>query len=353
MKFSKKTTLCVLTTAILWAYNVQAREQIRIVGSSTVYPFSSAVAEELGATSKVPTPVVESTGTGGGMKLFCQGDGLDTPDIVNASRRMQNKEFDLCQKNGVTNITEVMIGFDGIVFAQNKANGEFNVTKEQLLLAVAEEVPSKDGQSLVKNPYKFWHEIDPALPKREIIIYGPPKSSGTRDAFEEMVLKEQTKHMDIYSKLYEQDKEKNKAYKEYSNIRTDGIYVPSGENDNIIVQKLSKNKVAFGVFGYSFLLENQDQLNGTTVSGVAATPETISDGSYPISRSLFFYIKNTHEQEVPSLKAYVDLFMSENIIGQEGTLTEIGLIPLPDDKRASVRESVSQRTKLSRENLSQ
>ncbi len=214
----KKTALALLAASAL-TVSAQARDQIKIVGSSTVYPFSSLVAEELGATSKYPTPVVESTGSGGGMKLFCAGNGMNTPDITNASRRMKTKEFKLCEKNGVTDITEAVIGFDGIAFAQAKSNNPFKVTKKQLLLAVAAEVPSKDGTSLVTNPYTKWSQIDSSLPNREIIIYGPPKSSGTRDAFEDMILKGQTKKMPVYTSLYKADKVKNKAYKKYKKIR--------------------------------------------------------------------------------------------------------------------------------------
>ncbi len=346
----KKIALSVLAVTAL-TVSVQARDQIKIVGSSTVYPFSSSVAEELGATTSYPTPVVESTGSGGGMKLFCAGNGMNTPDITNASRRMKTKEFQMCEKNGVTDITEAVIGFDGIAFAQAKSNKPFNVTKKQLLLAVAAEVPAKDGKSLVKNPYKRWNQIDSSLPNREIIIYGPPKSSGTRDAFEDMILKAQTKKMSVYTDIYKSDKKKYKAYKKYKKIRTDGIYVPSGENDNLIVSKLNKNKAAFGIFGYSFLMENDDKVKGAKVNGVTPTPKTISSGKYPISRSLFFYTKNSHASKVPAMAEYVKMFMSEDMIGKDGILGEIGLIALPDSTRESIRNSVSKRTKLTLEDL--
>lgn len=345
----RKSALALLATAAI-TLSAEARDQIRIVGSSTVYPFSSAVAEELGATSKYPTPVVESTGSGGGMKLFCKGNGLNTPDITNASRRMKTKEFKLCEKNGVTDITEAVIGFDGIAFAQSKSNTPFSVTKKQLALAVAAEVPGKDGK-LIANPYKKWSDIDASLPNREIIVYGPPKSSGTRDAFEEMVLQATFKKMDEYTSLYKMDKVKNKAYKKYSKIRQDGVYVPSGENDNIIVQKLNKNKEAFGIFGYSFLVENEDKVQGAKVNGVLPTPENIASHQYPIARSLFFYIKNSHSKDVPAMKDYVSMFMSEDMIGKDGILGEIGLIALPDSTRAAIRESVAKRVKIKLEDL--
>ncbi len=346
----KKTAIALLASAAL-TVTLSARDQVKIVGSSTVYPFSSSVAEELGATTKLPTPVVESTGSGGGMKLFCAGNGLDTPDITNASRRMKTKEFTLCQENGVTDITESVIGFDGIAFAQAKSNAAFDISKENLALAVAKEVPSKDGKSLIANPYKKWSDIDASLPNREIIVYGPPKSSGTRDAFEELVMQAVFKKMPVYTDLYKADKKANKKYKKYSQIRTDGVYVEAGENDNLIVQKLTKNTDAFGVFGFSFLIENDDVIQGATINGVKPTPETISSAKYPVSRSLFFYIKNSHSKEVPAMDKYVDLFMSEKMIGKDGILGEIGLIPLPDATRAAIRESVAKRTTLTMDDL--
>jgi phosphate transport system substrate-binding protein len=346
----KKTSIALLASAAL-TVSLSARDQIKIVGSSTVYPFSSSVAEELGATSKFPTPVVESTGSGGGMKLFCASNDLNTPDITNASRRMKTKEFKMCEKNGVTDITESVIGYDGIAFAQSKSNAAFDISKSNLALAVAKEVPSKDGKSLITNPYKKWSDIDASLPNREIIVYGPPKSSGTRDAFEELVMQKTFKKMSVYTDLYKADKKANKKYKKYSVVRTDGAYVESGENDNLIVQKLEKNKNAFGVFGFSFLIENDDKVQGATIDGVKPTPENISAHKYPVSRSLFFYIKNSHAKKVPAMSKYVDLFMSEKMIGKDSILGEIGLIALPDDARNAIRSSVSKRTKLTLENL--
>ena len=349
MKLNKIMLLAV--SMMIISLNLSARDQIKIVGSSTVYPFSSAVAEELGETTKLPTPIVESTGSGGGMKLFCAGNDMNTPDIANTSRKMKAKEFKMCVKNGVTNITQAIFGFDGIVFAQSASNKEFHITTKQLLLAVAAEVPSKDGSKLIPNPYKTWSEIDPNLPNREIIIYGPPKSSGTRDAFEDMVLKSQTKKIDTYTKLYKQDKIKFKAYKKYKKIRNDGAYVPSGENDNLIVSKLNKNKEAFGIFGYSFLVENDDKIKGTKINGILPTPEAISNGKYPISRSLYFYIKNSHIKDVPSIKDYTKMFMSDTLIGENGILSEVGLIPLETNLRTKVRNLVNTNTKLTLEDL--
>jgi phosphate transport system substrate-binding protein len=346
----KKTSMALIASALL-ATTLTARDQIKIVGSSTVYPFSSSVAEEFGATTKFPTPVVESTGTGGGMKLFCAGVDLNTPDITNASRRMKDKEFKLCEENGVTDITEAIIGFDGIAVAQSASVKGFNVTKAQLALAVAAEVPSADGKSLIANPYKKWSDIDASLPSREIIVYGPPKSSGTRDSFEELVLQHVFEKMDVYTNLYKADENANKKYKAYSVIRTDGVYVESGENDNLIVQKLTKNEAAIGIFGYSFLEENKDKVVGLSIDNTMPTVETISSAKYPVARSMYFYIKNAHAKEVPALKDYTNLFMSEKMIGSDGILTELGLVTLPEDVRSAARTRVMNNEKLTLEAL--
>jgi len=329
----------------------EARDQIRIVGSSTVYPFASYTAEEFGQTTRYKTPVIESTGSGGGMKLFCAGDSMDTPDITNASRRMKAKEFKLCAKNGVNDITEVVIGYDGIVVAQSKGNDNINLTRKEILLAVAAEVPNKDGSKLIPNPYKYWNQINANLPHRPILFYGPPTSSGTRDAFADLVMKKLTKKMDVYTSLYKADKKKNKAYKKYKTIRQDGVYVPSGENDNLIVQKLLKDKNAFGIFGYSFLEENSDRIKSATIEGISAEPEHISSGKYPVSRSLFFYTKNSHASKVPGMNDYVSLFINEQMIGEEGNLSEIGLIPLPKADRNATRHRVIKHIKLTAEDL--
>ena len=313
-----------------------ARDQIKIVGSSTVYPFSSYVAEELGATTSFPTPVVESTGSGGGMKLFCAGNGMETPDITNASRPMKEKEWKLCQENGVTDIAGAMIGYDGIAIAQSKENTDVSFSRDQIMLAVAAKVPL-NGQ-LVDNPYKKWSDIDASLPNRDIIIYGPPTSSGTRDAFEELVMEHASvKSIAGYGK------------KKFTEIRQDGVYVPSGENDNLIVQKLERNKDAFGIFGYSFLAENADKVSAAKVDGKLPTPDTIADATYPVSRSLFFYVKKSHMSEVKALKAYVDMFMSEKMISEKGILKTIGLIPMAKDLRNKVQTSVTSLTPLTLE----
>jgi len=252
---------------------------------------------------------------------FCSGNGLDTPDITNASRRIKIKELELCQRNGVDNITEVMFGYDGIVLAQSNTNAEMDITKRDLLLAVAKLVPNEDGSDLIENPYTHWNQINPALPKRKISVYGPPISSGTRDAFEEIVMQYQTEQMKVY---------RDAGRKGYRIIRSDGVYIPSGENDNLIVKKLTKDTAALGIFGYSFLTENEDAISGVSIDQISPSSETIADKSYPIARSLFFYMKNDHLENVPAMQEYIDMFLNEDIIGEDGLLMEIGLIPMSE-----------------------
>lgn len=325
------SVICAGLVCFLAGSTAIARDQIRIVGSSTVYPFASYVAEEFGATTKYPTPVIESTGSGGGIKLFSEGVGMNTPDITNASRRMKVKEFQRCHKNDVTEITEAVIGYDGIAIAHNVRNKAMDLTLKQLTLAVAAEVP-RDGK-LVKNPYTFWDQIDKNLPHRRIVIYGPPTSSGTRDAFEELVMEVASEEIEGYGG-------------EYTKIRQDGAFIPAGENDNLIVQRLDRNKAAFGIFGYSFLAENPDKIQGASIHGVKPEPESISSGKYPIARSLFFYIKNAHVDKVPGMAEYIELFMSEKMIGPDGYLKDLGLIPLPEALRKKSRERVMNRANL-------
>lgn len=329
------SALCVV--AIFGLGSAQARDQIKIVGSSTVYPFSSYVAEELGATTKHPTPVVESTGSGGGMKLFSEGLDLNTPDISNASRRMKKSEYQRCQKNGVKEIIEVMFGYDGIALAQNVDNEPLRLTLKDITLAVAKEVP-QDG-ALVANPYTYWDQVNQDLPHRKIMIYGPPTTSGTRDAFEELVMEATTGNIAAYGG-------------EYTQIRSDGVYVPSGENDNLIVQRLTKDKNALGIFGYSYLDENRDRIQAASIEGVLPEPETIASAEYPVSRSLYFYIKVDHLDKVPGMQDYVKLFLSEQMIGEFGYLKGIGLITLPKQERDEIREKVEQKVLLTLDDLS-
>ncbi|MDC0335868.1 PstS family phosphate ABC transporter substrate-binding protein [Pseudodesulfovibrio sp.] len=344
---SKFAKLLVVAAAIIafGAGMAQARDQIKIVGSSTVYPFSSYVAEELGATTKFKSPVVESTGSGGGHKLFMAGTGMDTPDLTNSSRRMKTSELEKNIANGNTEITEALIGYDGIAVAQNGGNADFSITKDELAMAVAEMVPV--GGKLVKNPYTTWNQINAKLPKRTILFYGPPTSSGTRDAFGEMVLgKFAKKHAELYNPVSPKG-----SAKKYESVRQDGVYVPAGENDNLIVQKLTKDKDAFGIFGYSFLEENSDRIKGAKIDGVSPEPDTIASGDYPISRSLYFYIKKSHLDKVPGMKEYIELFMSEKMIGPRGLLKRIGLVPLATELRKQVQKDVLSYKNLTMEDL--
>lgn len=318
-----------------------ARDQIRIVGSSTVFPFSTAVAEQYGLKQKAKTPVVESTGTGGGFKLFCAGVGEQHPDITNASRAMKKAEFDDCQKNGVGKITEVKIGFDGIVLANAKGGKAIDIPIEKIWLAVAKEVPV--GGKIVPNPYRTWNQIDPKLPNTKIEVLGPPPTSGTRDAFVELVMDVGcAKHPEL--KTLESDKNRFAAV--CKTVREDGAWIDAGENDNLIVQKLVANKDAFGVFGYSFLDQNPDKLQGNKVGGVEPTYENIADGRYPVSRSLFFYVKNQHVGVIPGIKEYIAEFTSDAASGPDGYLADKGLIALPDDERAEVRTKAANLTPL-------
>ena len=336
-----KTRLSVLGTAtvavasLLAVTAAEARDQIRIVGSSTVFPFSTAVAEEFGRTAGFKTPVVESTGSGGGLKLFCNGVGTEHPDITNASRRIKSSEVERCAKNGVTDIVEVKIGFDGIVLANSRKAPQMQITRKQLFLALAKDVPGPDGK-LMPNPHKTWNEIDPSLPSTKIEVLGPPPTSGTRDAFAELALEGGCKAFPDIKAMKKQDKKRYKAI--CHSVREDGAYVEAGENDNLIVQKLEANPDAYGVFGFSFLDQNADRLQGSRVDSVLPEFELISSGDYPVSRSLYFYVKKAHVGVIPGIKEFVTEFTSDKAWGEDGYLLDKGLIPLSVTDRKKVRD---------------
>ncbi len=314
-----------------------ARDQIRIVGSSTVFPFSTAVAEQFGKSTKFGTPVVESTGSGGGLKLFCAGVGAETPDITNASRRIKQSEIDTCAGNGVKEIVEVKVGFDGIVLANSKQGKPFELTKRTIFLALAKEVPV-DGK-LVPNPYTKWNEIDPKLPAIEIEVLGPPPTSGTRDAFVELAMEGGAKELDMLAKLRKDDE---KAFEKVArSVREDGKYVEAGENDNLIVQKLEKNRDALGIFGFSFLDQNADKLRGNTVGGIEPSFDNIASGEYGISRSLYFYVKKAHVGVIPGIAEYTAEFLSDRAAGEDGYLADKGLIPLPSAELSKLRDDTA------------
>ncbi|WP_425548614.1 substrate-binding domain-containing protein [Allohahella marinimesophila] len=315
-----------------------ARDTINIVGSSTVYPFATVVAERFGRNTDFPTPKLESTGSGGGLKLFCEGVGTQHPDITNASRRMKKSEFENCQSKGVKAITEVRIGADGIVIANSKDAEKIDLTLKQVFLALAKEVPSEDGKKLVANPYQKWSDIDSSLPDYEINVMGPPPTSGTRDAFVEIAMEGGCKEFDMIAKMEDENEDKFKSV--CHSMREDGPFVEAGENDNLIVQRLAKDPETLGIFGYSFLMENTGQIQAATIGGVEPTPENISSDKYPVARSLWFYIKNAHVGVVPGIKEYAGEFTSEGAWGDNGYLVDVGLIPLPREQRMEIAKKV-------------
>lgn len=314
---------------------VSAREQIRAVGSSTVYPFVTVVAEEFGRKTRFKTPVVESTGTGGGFKLFCSGAGEEYPDISNASRAIKESEVALCKSNGVNNILEVKLGYDGIVLANAFDAHQYSLTKEQLFNAVARKVPS--AGKLIDNPYQYWSDIDITLPKKKIEVYGPPPTSGTRDAFVELVLQHVCVNNEVFKKEYPDEKQRIHAC---HLVREDGAFIEAGENDNLIVQKLKANPDALGLFGYSFLDQNTNIVQASFIDGVEPTFETIANGSYGISRPLFVYVKKDHFDVVPGLKEFAYELVSDEAAGEDGYLGFKGLIPLSEEERKEVLDQI-------------
>ncbi len=330
----RKTLAVALLATVAAASAAQARDQIRIAGSSTVFPFTTRVAEEFGKTTKFKTPVIESTGTGGGFKLFCAGVGVEHTDISNASRAIKQSEIETCAKNGVTEITEVKIGYDGIVIASSKASPQLNITLPQLFLALAKDIPDGKG-GLMPNPHKLWSDVDPSLPKAKIEVLGPPPTSGTRDAFNELAMEGGCNKIAELDALKKADAKKHTAV--CQGIREDGAFVEAGENDILIVRKLEANKNAFGVFGYSFLDQNKDKIQGSKVTGFEPTYENISSGKYPISRSLFIYVKKAHVGVIPGIREFLTEFTADKAWGPEGYLADKGLIALPDAERTKWR----------------
>jgi len=323
-----------LSVGIVGSVTAQsARDYISIVGSSTVYPFATVVVEQFGKTSSFKTPKVESTGSGGGLKMFCSGVGVETPDVTNASRRIKSSEFETCQKNGVKEVVEIKIGYDGIAIANSKKAEPMNVTLRDIFLALAKDVPDPSGaEKLVANPYKTWKDVNPALPDQAIEVMGPPPTSGTRDAFAELGLEGGCKTFDWIKAMKKADK---KQYKSVCHtVREDGAYVEAGENDNLIVQKLDTNPAALGVFGFSFLDQNRDKIQGSAIAGIKPEFESIADGSYPISRPLYFYVKKAHAEVIPGIREYLAEFTSEKAWGDEGYLSDRGLIPMPKEERS-------------------
>ena len=321
----------------VWAQ--QVRDHISIVGSSTVYPFATVVAEKFGKTTRYKTPKVESTGSGGGLKLFCAGLGVKHPDIVNSSRRIKQSEIDKCHTNGVKGIVEVKIGYGGIVLANSKASRQISLTRKDIFLALAREVPAPGEEGkLVRNSYKTWKDVNKALPSQPIVVLGPPPTSGTRDAFVELAMEGGCRKFDWISALKKSNKKKYQSI--CHSIREDGVFVEVGENDNLIVQKLDADKTALGIFGFSFLDQNADKVRGALVDGVEPTFENIASGKYPISRPLYFYVKAVHIGKIPGIKEYLSEFSSAKAWGDEGYLADKGMIPMSEAERQMFAENV-------------
>ncbi len=340
----KKKALLTATLFVAVSFGAaqaqSSRDYISIVGSSTVYPFATVVAEQYGKTTKFKTPKIESTGSGGGFKLFCSGVGVEHPDITNASRRMKKSECETCSKNGVNEVVEVKIGYDGIVLANSKKAKPLKLTRTQIFLALAKDVPDpKGGEKLVPNPYKTWKDVDASLPNVKIEVLGPPPTSGTRDAFVELAMEGGAKSFGFIKAMKGEDKSKYKAV--CHTIREDGAYIEAGENDNLIVQKLDANPDALGIFGFSFLDQNTDKIQGSFIDGVQPTFDAIADGKYPVSRPLFFYVKKAHVDVIPGVKEYLGEFSSEKAWGTDGYLSEKGLIPMPEKERKAFQDAIS------------
>ena len=347
---TRKTALLALLTLPLTAAVASlasaqtSRDYIAIVGSSTVYPFTTTVAEQFGKGGKFKTPKVESTGTGGGFKLFCAGVGVQYPDISNASRAIKPAEQETCARAGVKDILEVKIGYDGIVLANSSKGTLFKVSRRDLYQALAKNVPDPaNPTALIANPYKTWNQVNKALPADKIEVLGPPPTSGTRDAFVELVMEAGCQTFSWIKTLKDVDEGRFKRV--CDSIREDGGYIEAGENDNLIVQKLEANPKALGIFGYSFLEENLSKVEGSYVDGVPPTFENIASGKYPISRPLYIYVKSAHMGVIPGLKEFVTEYISDRSMGGEGYLADKGLIPLSAGEQSKVRSSVTGKLK--------
>ena len=338
--------VAILGLTIATGANAQSgRDYVYIVGSSTVYPFATVVAERFGRGSEFRTPKVESTGSGGGIKLFCDGVGVDYPDIANSSRAIKASEVESCAANGVTEIVEVKIGYDGIVIANAIGGDTIDLSRADIFMALAKEIPGDVEGELIKNPNSTWAEVNPALPATRIEVLGPPPTSGTRDAFVELAMEGGCASVPWIKALKKTDSSRYKAI--CHTIREDGAFVEAGENDNLIVQKLQANPTAYGIFGFSFLDQNLEKVKGARVDGVAPTFDAIADGDYPVSRPLYFYAKKAHVDVIPGLRGYLREFTSARAWGEEGYLSDRGLIPMPDEERNAVAAAVRNLTPLS------
>ncbi|MEM7639429.1 MAG: substrate-binding domain-containing protein [Pseudomonadota bacterium] len=321
-------------------YSVGEVQKIKIVGSSTVAPFATTVAEQFGASSRHAAPIVETTGTGGGFKIFCNGIGPEEPSIVNASRKIKPGEDALCEDAGIIDPLEVKIGYDGIVLANSKSGPDLNLTKAQIFLALAANLPDGAG-GWTKNPNRSWQDIDPALPETRILVSGPPPTSGTRDAFAEIAMENGALALPEMQALFDSDPDAFIA--RAREIRNDGAWIDSGENDSSIINTLLRNDDAVGVLGYSFLEQNLDRVKAAKVGGIDPTFENIASGEYGVSRSMYFYVKVENRMMVPGLADYVGEFTEEDAWGPDGYLVAKGLIPLLPDERATMRQTALDR----------
>ena len=338
-KMLKKILGLFLTISIVTP-SAFARDQINIVGSSTVYPFAIVVAEKFGKTTDYKTPKIETTGSGGGLKLFCSGVGSKHPDFTNSSRAIKESEIKLCRKNNIGDITEVKVGYDGIVIANSKAAEKFSLSTMDIYLALAKDIPNPDGsKTFIKNPNKTWKDVNSALPAIKIEVLGPPPTSGTRDAFSELALEKGG--CEKIKWVYALKKKNKQEYKSKCHTtREDGHFIEAGENDNLMVQKLASNPKSLAIFGFSFLDQNSDKVQGSIINGIEPSFDNIAGGKYAISRPLFFYIKNAHVGVVPGMQEYVEEFLSDSASGDDGYLSEKGLISMPAEERAELNPKV-------------
>lgn len=334
---------CAAGTTLASANALANRDHIMIVGSSTVFPFSKVAAERFALKTGQTAPKVEPTGTGGGFMEFCKGVGVSTPDIANASRRIKQSEYDTCQKNGVKDIVEVLIGYDGIVLGQNVDAKPMALSLKDVFLALAKKVPDpQGGEKLVDNPYKTWKDVNAELPAIDINVMGPPPTSGTRDAFVELAMEGGCQAFDWIAALEKTEKSRYKAI--CHGIREDGRFIEAGENDNLIVRKLAEQPNSLGIFGFSFLDQNADTIRGLEVGGQKPTIDTIADGSYVVSRPLYFYVKKAHAGVIPGMEQFLAEFTSEKAMGDFGYLSEKGMIPLDSAERKEVTQVVKSLT---------
>lgn len=336
IKFPK--FLVYIFIALLFNTNLFAINQIKIVGSGTVYPFSSTVTENFIAKNKsFDAPIVESTGTGGGFKMFCQGAGLYDPDINNASRQIKSSELEICKKNGVNDILEISFGYDSIVLIQPKSLSQISLTSEQIFLALATQIPSTTG-SLIANPYKNWSEIDSSLPNIPIKVIGPASLSGTKEAFTELVMEKACKKLYKAGKLKVEEKDLGQVCK---SIRTDGAYINGGENYILFINKVSASEDTLGIIGYSFYQQNERIVSAVIVDGVQPNKDTLEDKTYSLIRPLYFYVKKDKIGLVRGLKEFIEESTSKDAIGQNGYLKRNGLIPLSEKEYNDIIKKIN------------